>query len=305
RFKKEDKKNQRNYILQDQRFNIDILFYPRVNDEDIKKFLSVLFVAFNLGNFGARSRRGFGSILIEKIEGDLPNNFNLKFTPEIPIDKWLLSQLDYIRNLNFWKPRKDIPYIFDNNFQIYKINKENISKYKEWVKEVQEGRRGNYLKKEWGLEDIKNQIDLLDYMGFLLMAFRSYRNPDYQSAKNILKNQDNNNLNNNLIEFQRISFGLPINFFFSSLRNSGELFLKKDNQKFRRASPLIFKILEINNSDFPFEALFIILLSKFMPDNSKLYFKNKEIKFSQKDSFQLLKNFIQSLQKYEIINKIK
>ncbi|MGC8815762.1 MAG: hypothetical protein ACP5O4_06175, partial [bacterium] len=122
----------------------------------------------------------------------------------------------------------------------------------------------------------------------------------------ILKNQDNNNLNNNLIEFQRISFGLPINFFFSSLGNlKGELFLKKDNQKFRRASPLIFKILEINNSDFPFEALFIILLSKFMPDNSKLYFKNKEIKFSQKDSFQLLKNFIQSLQKYEIINKIK
>jgi len=35
-------------------------------------------------------------------------------------------------------------------------------------------------------------MDLLDFMGFLLAAFRSYRKPDYTNAKNILQASNEN-----------------------------------------------------------------------------------------------------------------
>jgi len=48
-------------------FTLKIYFHPKSTEEDIKKFFCALWLAFNLGNFGSRARRGFGSIKIEKI----------------------------------------------------------------------------------------------------------------------------------------------------------------------------------------------------------------------------------------------
>jgi len=64
-----------------------------------------------------------------------------------------------------------------------------------------------------GGNNINNWNDLLDFMGFLLMVYRSYRNPDYDNAKSILEGNIKCNL------FERSIFGLPLNFFYLSLKN--------------------------------------------------------------------------------------
>jgi len=112
----------RKYLQEDQDFNLTIRFHPTATDEDIKKFLCALWCAFYLGNFGSRSRRGFGSVMIENIEGYIPNSFDLGFfKPSSGICNWLKEQLEKIKNLNYWQGRKDIPWIFEN-MEIYKFD---------------------------------------------------------------------------------------------------------------------------------------------------------------------------------------
>jgi len=114
----------------DTEFEIKISFHPKSTENDIKKFFCALWLAFNLGNFGSRSRRGFGSIMIEDIQGDFPNDFRLEFKPKDPPKGWINDQLNKIRNLKdkdgkpFWSGRKEIPYLF-NNFEIYLFGQDN------------------------------------------------------------------------------------------------------------------------------------------------------------------------------------
>jgi CRISPR-associated protein Cmr1 len=296
RFNERQDRPRREYIKENQTFEIKISFHPKANEEDIKKFFCALWLAFNLGNFGSRSRRGFGSIKIEEdIQGQFPNNFNLQFKPQNPIDEWLKNQLDYIKNLKFWQGRNEIPYLFDN-FEIYQIQKDKVSKWQEWIAQVQvqEGRQGRYLKNSWGGNNVNNWKDLLDFMGFLLMAYRSYRMPDYDSAKKILQGSRVNNPT-----FERAIFGIPLNFYFSSLKKGDMLHLKLGNDTLRRASPLMIKIIQ---SESGYEGLFIVMKSTFMPVNSRLVFSNMRVNLPEKNIWQALDGFINYLQKYELIN---
>jgi CRISPR-associated protein Cmr1 len=284
-------------VRQDKGINY-IGFSLEANEEDIKKFFCALWLAFNLGNFGSRSRRGFGSVMIEDVQGNFPHNFKLEFKPKNPIDEWLKSQLNYIKSLGFWQERIDIPFVFSNNFKIYRVIKENFKNWGDWIKEVQEGRNGKYLVKSWGLNQITNITnwqELLDFMGFLLMAFRSYRNPDYQNAKNILRGNRQSNL------FERPIFGLPLNFYFSSLNRGNMVHLKLGNDNLRRASPLMIKIIQ---SESGYEGLFIVMKSTFMPANSRLVFSNESINLPEENIWEALDGFIESLERHNLIDKI-
>jgi CRISPR-associated protein Cmr1 len=297
RFRRDQNKPQREYIIENQTFDLTIRFHPRSTDEDIKKFFCALWLAFNLGNFGSRSRRGFGSIMIERIDGEFPQNFNLKFKSEDNnIEKWLKEQLNYIKNLGFWGGRQDIPFVFSENFKIYKIEKGNFKNWERWKNEVQKGRNGRYLKNSWGLNQITNWKELLDFMGFLLMAFRSYRPPDYQNAKIILQG------NRTHTDFERPIFGLPLSFYYSSLGKRDMVHLKRENETLRRASPLMFKVLEVNNN---YEGFFIVAKSKFIPDKSKLVFHGVDVGFpTNKSEWEALDKFIETLKNYNIIKEL-
>jgi CRISPR-associated protein Cmr1 len=294
RFNENQDRPRREYIKENQTFEIKISFHPKANEEDIKKFFCALWLAFNLGNFGSRSRRGFGSIKIERIQGQLPNNFNLQFKPQNPFHKWLKNQLDYIKNLNFWQRRNGIPYLFEN-FEIYQIQKDKFSNWEKWKNHVQKGRQGKYLKNSWGGNNVNNWKDLLDFMGFLLMAYRSYGIPDYDNAKNILKR-----IQVNTPTFERAIFGIPLNFYFSSLRKGDMVHLKLGNDNLRRASPLLMKIIQ---SESGYEGLFIVMKSTFIPVNSKLVFSNENINLPE-NIWQALDGFITSLKNHNLINKI-
>jgi CRISPR-associated protein Cmr1 len=295
RFNEKQDRPRREYIKENQTFEIKISFHPKANEEDIKKFFCALWLAFNLGNFGSRSRRGFGSIKIENIQGQFPNNFNLQFKPQNSIDKWLKNQLYYIKNLNFWQRRNGIPYLFEN-FEIYQIQKDKFSNWEKWKNEVQKGRQGKYLKNSWGGNNVNNWKDLLDFMGFLLMAYRSYRMLDYDNAKKILQGIRVNNPT-----FERAIFGIPLNFYFSSLRKGDMVHLKLRDDTLRRASPLLMKIIQ---SESGYEGLFIVMKSTFIPNNSRLVFSNVNINLPEENIWQALDGFITSLKNHNLINKI-
>jgi len=296
RFNENQDRPRREYIKENQTFEIKISFHPKANEEDIKKFFCALWLAFNLGNFGSRSRRGFGSIKIENIQGQFPNNFNLQFKPQNSIDKWLKNQLYYIKNLNFWQRRNGIPYLFEN-FEIYQIQKDKFSNWEKWKNDVQKGRQGKYLKNSWGGNNVNNWKDLLDFMGFLLMAYRSYRMPDYDNAKKILQGIRVNNPT-----FERAIFGIPLNFYFSSLEKGDMVHLKLRDDTLRRASPLLMKIIQ---SESGYEGLFIVMKSTFIPNNSRLVFSNVNINLPEENIWQALDGFIDSLQRHNLIKKIE
>jgi len=299
RFRRGQDKPRRWYIKENQPFKIKISFHPKSTDDNIKKFFCALWLAFNLGNFGSRSRRGFGSIMIEKIEEngkDIANNcFGLNFIPSEDLKNWIGKNLDTIKGTLVHPSRRDdIPYLFDNNnFEIYQIQKSNFRNYGNWINQVQQGREGRYLKNSWGGNHINTWYDLLDFMGFLLMAYRSYRNPDYNNAKNILQNQ---RLNNPL--FERVIFGLPLNFYFSSLERGDSVHLKQGNETLRRASPLMIKIIQSRNN---YEGLFIVMKSTFMPSNSRLTFANNYVNF---EGWRAIDDFISSLSSANLIGRI-
>jgi len=282
-------------------FTLKISFHPKVTEDDIRKFFCSLWLAFNLGNFGSRSRRGFGSIKIEKIEDEKNNNisnncFELDFIPDNDLENWIKNNFKKIKEILSSKPRSDIPYLFDN-FNIYHVQKSNFKNLNNWRNEVQQGRKGNYLKNSWSGNNINNWNDLLDFMGFLLMAYRSYRQPDYNTAKNILQG---NRVNNNPI-FERAIYGLPLNFYFSSLRRGNMVNLNQGTQTLRRASPLMIKIIQNKNN---YESLFIVMKSTFMPaTNSNLTFSKERVSLPD-NQWVALDNFVSSLQKNKLITKI-
>jgi CRISPR-associated protein Cmr1 len=196
-------KIQREYIKENKIFEIKISFHPKATDDDIKKFFCALWLAFNLGNFGSRARRGFGSIKIEKIqkgEQDITNNcFELNFVPSGNLRDWISQNLRTIKDIIKPKPRKDIPYLFEN-FEIYTFKSDN----------------------SWQ--------DLLNGAG--------------EKYKNFRQNERLDN---------RIVFGLPI---ITVGKYKG----------LRRASPLIFKILETGRNNY---TLLIVIIK---PNTHKFIF---------------------------------
>jgi len=182
-------------------FNLKISFHPKANEEDIKKFFCALWLAFNLGNFGSRARRGFGSIKIEKIEengSNITNNcYGLNFVPSGNLRDWINNNLNEIKKI-LNQPRKDIPNLF-YNFEIYIFGSNN----------------------DWQ--------NLLDQAGREYLSFRKQKPID-----------------------DRIVFGLPI----VAVRKYKDL---------RRASPLMFKILEVDENKY-------VLLLIVMKPNEKRKF---------------------------------
>ncbi len=299
RFKQNDKKEIRNFIERNEVFSLQILPYPKATEEDVKKYLCAVWLAFNLGNFGSRARRGFGSISVEQISGDLPKNFHLNFKTDGNLEDWLASNIDLILNTLESQERQSIPYIkYEDDFQIYRINKEYALKnINNWIQKLSRIEGGKYLVKKWTKSTINDPIDLLDFMGFLLMAFRSYYKPDYNTAKAIITGS----VQSEVIE--KAIFGLPLNFFFSSIKgnNKGMVNLKINSFKTRRASPLWFKILEFNNS---FEGLFLIFKSTFAPAGYQLELNRTKIKLPKNNIWEALDKFLNSLEGDKIIHKI-
>ena len=207
-------------------FKMKISFHLRSTEDDIKKFFATLWLAFNLGNFGSRSRRGFGSIKIEKIEedgSDITNNcFGLNFLPSENIGDWIKQNLSLIRKILKPSARKDIPYLFDN-FDL------------------------RLFKKSSNWQDLLNQIG------------QKYR--EFRTSKKI---------------DDRIVFGLPI-------------IQIKNYKNLRRASPLIFKIIQLMEGNEPRYAL---LLIGMISNEKRKFIFHPDLEGKVKINWELISDFV-------------
>ncbi|MCP2598694.1 hypothetical protein NLC36_05045, partial [Candidatus Aminicenantes bacterium AC-335-L06] len=92
---------------------ISIIFYPAASEKDKKFALSSLWMAVNLGNFGTRARRGFGSLIC--IEEEPVNPYNILFVNKESNERrnWYQVNLRHIQNI----------FKSQLNFEVYLINK--------------------------------------------------------------------------------------------------------------------------------------------------------------------------------------
>jgi CRISPR-associated protein Cmr1 len=219
------KLTKRHAVPENKTFDFKISFHPKATDDDIKKFFSSLWLAFNLGNFGSRARRGFGAIKIERIEenrNNITNNcYGLNFVPSGNLRDWISQNLRNIKVIIKPKPREDIPYLFEN-FEIYIFKSDN----------------------SWQ--------DLLNEAG--------------EKYKNFRQNERLDN---------RIVFGLPI---ITVGKYKG----------LRRASSLIFKILETDRNNY---TLLIIIIKQ---DTHKFIF-HPDIKNVKWDLLTNFANFVKPI----------
>mgnify|MGYP001037741295 CR=1 FL=1 len=307
RRKLNDNKLQREYINKDTKIGLKVLFVKSIKIEYIKKILASIWCSFYLGNFGSRSRRGFGSIIVDSIESDFKYDDILKVEWKISIDdakqeisaedikQCYMRQIEILKNVFEKSNYNDIPSI-KKDFNIYFLDKDNIASIKDFVNDVQKGRSGRFLARNFNKTSINNEKDILDTMGFLMMAYRSYYQNDYNNAKNAI-----NHIGSvNSVTIERSAFGLPLPFYFSSIKRSGtvEAFKKVDKkmQTYRRASPVIFKVVKDNKNRY--HGIFIYFKSRFLPDDIRMELKRINV---NKPDFAVIDIFFKKLKDYSIV----
>ncbi len=136
------KMNDRQAINVGSNFKMIIQFNPFISKEHKEMFFATLWLAFNLGNFGSRSRRGFGSIKINSINHHQQKNnqifsidFIKNFNNQDEIIQYYKENLNKIKNIFSNSKRIDnIPNVFDN-FYIY-LFKSTKNNYKELLDEI-------------------------------------------------------------------------------------------------------------------------------------------------------------------------
>ncbi|WP_271628904.1 type III-B CRISPR module RAMP protein Cmr1 [Caldicellulosiruptor sp. DIB 104C] len=307
-----DRSGRKNAFQPGQQFELIFRFSPLATEDDIKKFFCSVWLAINLGNFGARARRGFGSIKVNSIEGNDNIGDFLQFNPCAPLKDWFARNLDKIRKILFVKGRENIPCVFDENFEIYLFKKNDFnSNFEDWklylsdIKQIEPT-----LKNESHTinEDFSNYTNLLGAMGCILKEFR-YLYPDYKKLLSLIDSQQMSKSIN--IKMERIVFGLPINFLFKSNPN---ITYTIENDSGRRASPLWLKILKANRE---FEGLFILMKSSFLPEGQEIRITSKKKNEKNKipigkceipnnsEIWRIIANFFESLMNHNLVEKIK
>ncbi|MDI6754189.1 MAG: type III-B CRISPR module RAMP protein Cmr1 [Thermodesulfobacteriota bacterium] len=193
----------------DSNFQIQFSFSPFLKDEHKKSILASFWLFLWLGGIGSRSRRGFGSLRAVKA------------------DPWKQGGLQF----EFKGGIRDLPDFI----------KTNLSVAKEWIFQNAIGgtapAKHTTLDKKSLIYVWKNTFDhwqkSLNKAGEMLMNFRRKRPPDYTQVKAYLQNPS---CSPTCVE--RASFGLPIQFYYTSVqREKMTQFIKIELQKKKDPNP--------------------------------------------------------------------
>jgi len=96
--------NERKALVPNYEFTLVVGFHPMAGDEDVREFMATAWLSFNLGNFGYRSRRGFGSLKVIGVEG---NTKGFSFSPpQGGIEDWIRKNINLIGQV-FPLPHRD------------------------------------------------------------------------------------------------------------------------------------------------------------------------------------------------------
>jgi CRISPR-associated protein Cmr1 len=225
-----------------------------------------MWMLVHLGGIGSRSNRGAG---------------NLKVTKEPNTSQ--LEQLKFlIQATNLNQLSSEITTGVEAVKKLYRdiIGSENISLTAPTDFDIIEPQTAKaYLWQSPYLEDNKYWDYLLDSLGKNYQQFRRrYKEAsqdDYRQVKEWLRSRGQEGVTT----IKRAAFGLPIQFYFTSLpKNQNKASVEATGGINRSASPLHFKVMTMNNEEFAI--LLLHFQTKLLPNNSKLRLTSKSVQRS-------------------------
>lgn len=256
--------NIREFLLPGFEFEITLSCFDK---EVLKKAIASFWCLIFLGGIGTRSRRGGGNLKVKYIkEGEEYLN-GIKFTIDDNIERWFKENLDKVKQLIGCK-NKGSDYT-----SISKVTILIFDSLNSWKK-------------------------ALDKIGKCFRNFRNRKEPDYSFVKKYLLFGKTPNY------IEKVEFGLPLSYRYKSLDYKSAIIEGANKERQRSASPLIFKVIEVNKEFYPL----IILLNKpyLLPDEDKLKIrettkkgeKQKAKIFSHvSDSQKIINDFLSTLPK--------
>lgn len=218
---------------------------PDITSDQIELLVEALKAVGLLGGLGARSRRGFGSLSLEKIS---TNKETLWLSPS--------NEKDLIKKIKeFINEFEDLPSAFPPYTALSKKSCIRISK------------------------GFSKSSDLLNELGKSMIRYRSYGQKK-ENKHTILAGEEAEQIfkpdHDALIDFynkktitsppMRAVFGLPHNYFFKSLGINARVEGSNVDRQ-RRASPLFIHIHKTGND---FVALVSLLPAEFLPADDKI-----------------------------------
>ncbi len=191
------------------------------NQDALLKAYAALWLLTHLGGLGARSRRGAGSLQVTRVHENVLNStlppLEVRASTAKELQTALQEGLSRLRESVDGRASVGCPSHFD-------VLHPDACKI--WV-----------VDKEFG-----SWQEALDAIGQRMQQFRNRRQSDYQNVKNAVQGQ-------NLTQpVERAAFGLPIVFYYPSLRGAkGTL---EGEHHSRRASPLFIHVTRLANGKY-------------------------------------------------------
>lgn len=244
--------NDRSYIKQGCSFAVTLLLKPDEKSENNCKYLKWALIALGLfGGLGSRSRKGFGSINLEKLQ------YN--------------DQTLWVAPKNAVELKEKIDTLFDEIGDMF----EGIPGYSAFSKKstisIYTPPDGN-----------SNALSLLDDVGKEMLRYRSYGRKNRENGRHELPWRekaeqifaDDHDLILDVSKKKipqghprRVVFGLPHNYYFSD----GTKINVNSAENNRRASPLFIHIQELSGRS---ACVFTILPADFLPEQDMIKIDN-------------------------------
>lgn len=230
---------------------------------------AALWLLTHLGGLGMRSRKGGGNLQVVSTDWNEPS------LPSLTVQAQTPKQLQETLQDGLHKLRKWAAETFNGSLSLSFQATPSFDIL-----------HPNYCRINIINHEFNNWAEALDTFGQVMQQFRNRRQPDYSNVKAVLQGSDE------LESVQRAVFGLPIVFYFSSLKKRATLEGEKHN---RRASPLIVRVTKLANGKFVL--VLIHFHSQFLPENERLQLRYDDQKvFTEQPSDNLLNNFLSHLE---------
>lgn len=236
------------------------------NDESLnhlKLATGAMWLLINLGGIGARSSRGAGSLQCRGVHPkgvnlNLPS-FSLAASNKDELATELKEGIRKIREL--YRKVFQESFVPDNSITSFDVLNNGNSNCYVWQPDIE--------------EDTENWEYILDNLGSQYQDFRRrYKNAtqdDYPQVKQWIRSRGTSN---NVRTVKRAAFGLPIQFYFTSLaKPNNKASLEATQGIDRSSSPLHFKVCQLKDQSFA--VVIIHFKTKLLPDNSQLRLRSK------------------------------
>lgn len=217
------------------KFTLHILFKPSANDDERKEVLDAAKLFGLIGSLGGRSRRGWGSVVMESIgENNILNPFDVKQYSKM-IEELINTDSNQLPTFSAFSAKTKFSYDITESKPINAINSVGLRLgiFRSY------GRNGKTFNKT----ALKNFIS------------------DHDLVLNVTKG------NSEHYAPKRLIFGIPHNYFFSSSSRKVNIQKTHEHKLERRASPLFVHIHPIGNE---YCGLQFVLPSMFLPDHEQI-----------------------------------